>query len=103
MLEYIKFGVDKGVVIAQVVPGSPADKAGLKGGNRAIYLDNTQIVIGGDIITKIDGKIVETMEELRAEVQKHKVGDVVELTYIRNGKEYTVKIKLEAMPEDVSG
>lgn len=103
MLDYIKFPVNKGVVIAEVVPGGPADKAGLKGGNRVIYVDSTQIIVGGDIITKIDGKPVESMEELRAEIQKRKVGDTVVLTYIRGGKEYTVKVKLEAMPEDLSG
>ncbi len=103
MLDYIKFPVNKGVVIAEVVPGGPADKAGLKGGNRVIYVDSTQIIVGGDIITKIDGKPVESMEELRAEIQKIKVGDTVVLTYIRGGKEYTVKVKLEAMPEDLSG
>jgi len=103
MLDYIKFPVNKGVVIAEVVPGSPADKAGLKGGNRVIYVDGTQIIVGGDIITKIDGKSVESMEDLRSEIQKRKVGDTVEITYIRNGQEYTVKIKLEAMPEDISG
>ncbi|WP_273333960.1 S1C family serine protease [Dictyoglomus turgidum] len=103
MLDYIKFPVDKGVVIAEVVPGSPADKAGLKGGDRIIYVDSTQIIVGGDIITKIDGKPVESMEELRSEIQKRKVGDTVVITYIRSGKEYTVKIQLEAMPDNLSG
>ncbi|MGB9788509.1 MAG: S1C family serine protease [Dictyoglomus turgidum] len=103
MLDYIKFPVDKGVVIAEVVPGSPADKAGLKGGDRIIYVESTQIIVGGDIITKIDGKPVESMEELRSEIQKRKVGDTVVITYIRSGKEYTVKIQLEAMPDNLSG
>lgn len=103
MLDYIRFPVQKGVVIAEVVPGGPADKAGLRGGNRVIYVDSTQIIVGGDIITKIDGKPVESMEELRAEVQKRKVGDTVVITYIRDGKEYNVRIKLEAMPENLSG
>lgn len=103
MLDYIKFPVQKGVVIAEVIPGGPADKAGLRGGNRVIYVDSTQIIVGGDIIVKIDGKPVESMEELRSEIQKRKVGDVVSITYVRGDKEYTVKIKLEAMPEDLSG
>lgn len=103
MLDYIRFPVQKGVVIAEVVPGGPADKAGLRGGNRVIYVDSTQIIVGGDIITKIDGKPVESMEELRAEVQKRKVGDTVVITYIRDGREYNVRIKLEAMPENLSG
>ncbi len=103
LLDYIKFPVQKGVVIAEVIPGGPADKAGLRGGNRVIYVDSTQIIVGGDIIVKIDGKPVESMEELRSEIQKRKVGDVVSITYVRGDKEYTVKIKLEAMPEDLSG
>ncbi|MGB9858081.1 MAG: S1C family serine protease [Dictyoglomaceae bacterium] len=100
-LNYIKFPVEKGVVIAEVVPGSPADKAGLRGGDRQIYIDDTPLIIGGDIIIKIDGKPVETMEELRSEVQKRKVGDWVTLTYIRGNKEYTVKLQLAAMPENI--
>ncbi len=100
-LNYIKFPVNKGVVVAEVIPGSPADKAGLKGGYRQIYIDNTALIIGGDIIIKIDGKPVETMEELRAEVQKRKVGDWVTLTYIRDGKEYNVKLQLAAAPENI--
>lgn len=103
MLDYIRFPVQKGVVIAEVIPGGPADKAGLRGGNRVIYVDSTQIIVGGDIIVKIDGKPVESMEELRSEIQKRKVGDIVSITYVRGDKEYTVKIKLEAMPEDLSG
>gem|GEM_PF-4280785 len=43
------------------------------------------------------------MEELRSEIQKRKVGDTVVITYIRSGKEYTVKIQLEAMPDNLSG
>ncbi|MEN2984868.1 MAG: trypsin-like peptidase domain-containing protein [Dictyoglomaceae bacterium] len=100
-LNYIKFPVDKGVVVAEVVPGSPAEKAGIRGGYRQIYIDNTTLVVGGDIIIKIDGKSVETMEELRAEVQKRKVGDWVTLTYIRDGKEYVVRLQLAPMPENI--
>lgn len=100
-LNYIKFPVEKGVVVAEVIPGSPADKAGLRGGYRQIYIDNTPLIIGGDIIIKIDGKSVETMEELRSEVQKKKVGDWVTLTYIRDGKEYNVRLQLAAAPENI--
>lgn len=100
-LNYIKFPVNRGVVVAEVIPGSPADKVGLKGGHRQIYIDNMPLIIGGDIITKIDGKPVETMEELRAEVQKRKVGDWVTLTYIRDGREYNVKLQLAAAPENI--
>ncbi len=100
-LNYIKFPVNKGVVVAEVIPGSPADKVGLKGGYRQIYIDDMPLIIGGDIITKIDGKPVETMEELRAEVQKRKVGDWVTLTYIRDGREYNVKLQLSAAPEHI--
>ncbi len=49
----------------------------------------------GDIITKIDGKRVETTEEIRSILFRHHVGDTVELNVFRNGTEITVKIPLK--------
>lgn len=69
-----------GIYVMSVGEDSAADKAGLQ---------------KGDIITAIDGKTVETVEELNAQKNKHSAGDVVELTYTRNGEEDTVKVTLD--------
>ena len=47
-------------------------------------------MIGGDIVTAVDGKVVETMQDLSAAIKAQKPGDEVELTVLRDGKEVTV-------------
>ncbi len=75
-----EFKVDKtGVYIYQVY-GSHAKKAGLKAGDR---------------IVKVDGKKVSDNTQVVQQVQTHKVGDTLSLTIERNGKQKTVKFKLE--------
>jgi serine protease Do len=73
-----------GVMIAQVAPGSPADKAGL-----------TQY----DIITDLDGKKMRTASELIKIIQKHKIGDVLRLTIWRGGETRVLGIRLQKMPK----
>jgi len=77
-------GVDYGALLysrdqAAVVPGSPAKKAGLK---------------GLDIITKVNGEEIDANHSLARLLQKYQPGDEIEITYIRGGKENTVKIRL---------
>lgn len=71
--------VTQGVVVASVQGATPAEKAGLK---------------QYDVITKIDGENVSTGVELQSALYKHKVGDTVEVTYYREGKEHTAKVDL---------
>lgn len=76
----IKKKPNYGVVVAQVEKDSGADKAGLK---------------QGDIIVAIDGQRVKNSAYLRYELYKHKIGDKVEVTYIRDEKERKTKATLE--------
>ena len=84
----------KGALIEQVVTGSPAEKAGLLASDKAFDLNGEQVMIGGDIVTAVDGKAVETMQDLSAAVRAQKPGDEVELTVLRNGKEIKVSVTL---------
>lgn len=70
-----------GVVIAEVQKDTAADKGGLK---------------KGDIITKFDNQNITSIAELRYYLYKYNVGDTVEVTYTRNGKEEKTKLKLTA-------
>jgi serine protease Do len=65
------YGAGSGVTVAHVVPGSPADQAGLK---------------TGDTITTVDGKKVSKGTELVAEIASRKPGSKVMLGFLRNGK-----------------
>jgi len=75
--------LEEGVYIAQVVTGSPADKAGLR-----------QL----DVITAIDGHPIKTMAEVRGLVQKAKAGQTVSLLIDRRGQLKLVRAKLELKP-----
>ena len=74
--------------------GSPADKAGLQASDKAFDSNGEQVMIGGDVVTAVDGKAVETMQDLSAAIKAQKPGDEIELTVLRNGKEITVAVTL---------
>ncbi len=75
----IDSSITKGVVVVNVVENTGAASSNLK---------------AGDVITKINGNEVKNYAYLRYELYQHQAGDVIEVTYIRNGKESTTKIKL---------
>lgn len=88
-----QFGTTRGALVADVSPNTPAEKAGLK---------------TGDIITKLNGKQVEGVAELRLAISGMAPGTEADLTYNRGGKEETVKINLsklesKTLAEDQNG
>jgi S1-C subfamily serine protease len=85
---------DSGLLILQVVSGSAADKAGLRGGSERAYLGNTPIMVGGDLIVAIDGQPVEDQQELAHVMQNHRAGDTVTVTIYRGKKKMDVKVVL---------
>jgi hypothetical protein len=73
----------KGVKLDGVSEGSPAEKAGLK---------------GGDVVVKFDGKPIANIEDYMEGLNKHRPGDTVEITVERDGKEESVKVTLGSRP-----
>ena len=83
----------KGVIIGEVTDGTEAARAGLQG----IQQNDDGDLILGDIITGIDDKKVENIDDLAEALESHKIGDVVTVKVVRNGKERTTKVKLQAI------
>jgi len=76
----------KGFLIMSVVKGSPAEKAGLRGGDKEVTIDGKTYLINGDIIIKIDNVVVRGISDILIYLQREKsVGDEVVLTIIREG------------------
>ncbi len=89
----------KGVLVAEVVEGSPAEKAGLKGSSTTVKVDGYDVTVGGDVITAVDGREVRVFDDLLGYlVMNTSVGDTIELQILRDGKEMTVELELEARP-----
>lgn len=72
--------VKSGVILVKVNTGYPASNGGLK---------------EGDIVTKIDGNDITTVSEFKYELYKHNIGDTIEVTYYRDGKENKTTLKLD--------
>jgi S1-C subfamily serine protease len=101
LAEHLNLGVDSGALVTDVVNGSPADKAGLKGSTGETTFQLQHVKTGGDVIAAVDGKIVHASNELSELIAAHKPGDVVTLTVIRDGAQHNVQVTLGARPADV--
>jgi S1-C subfamily serine protease len=86
---------DNGVLIMQVIPGSAAERAGLKGGNQRAYLGNTPIMLGGDLIVAIDGEQVSDLQDYAHFMNARRAGDSVTVTVWRGKKKVDVRVTLE--------
>jgi S1-C subfamily serine protease len=85
---------DYGLLIIQVVPGSAADQAGLRGGTERAYLGNTAIMLGGDLIVAIDDQKIQDEDDLTQVMTNHRAGDTVKVTIYRNKKKMEVTVQL---------
>jgi S1-C subfamily serine protease len=97
-LKDLNLPVGSGALVQEVTPGSPAAKAGLKGGDIEAQLDGQPFRLGGDIITAIDGRKVHSSDDVTNVITAKKKGDKVEVTVVRQGKEKTLPVTLGERP-----
>ena len=100
IVKMLKLDVEKGAMVVEVTPGGPADKAGLKGGNRQVQAGNIQITVGGDVITHVDQKEVKDAEELIKTIREKNIGDTVVLKILRDGKTRDLRLTLQERPKN---
>ncbi len=87
-----------GVLIMQVQPDSPAQVAGLLGSDESVTLNDETVIIGGDVITRVDGNDIRDVPELAAYLQEVGVGGKVSLTILRSGELLTIEVELGQRP-----
>jgi S1-C subfamily serine protease len=94
----LKLKIERGAMIAEVVKGGPADKAGLKGGSQRVQVGNIIALVGGDIVVKADDQDIKTNEELIRYIREKKIGNTVSFTVYRKDKFENVKVILGERP-----
>ena len=97
-LARLNLATDDGVLVQSVQPGSPAARAGVRGGDAQANLDGSDIALGGDVIKKIDGRAARSMDDVIAVINRKKPGDKVSLELLRDGRAKTVEVKLAQRP-----
>jgi S1-C subfamily serine protease len=106
LAETFRMPVDSGILIVDVVDGSPADEAGLEGGDQQVIVGGTSYVLGGDIVTAADGQAVANPDDLRRLIMERKPGETMTLQVHRGDRgdsERTVNVTLGRQPAGPSG
>ncbi len=94
----LELPVKSGICIYRVYRGSSADGAGIRGANEIVILYNRRVPVGGDILTEIDGKPVNSPEELRLALESKRPGDVVKVTLFRSRSKIEKAVTLVEAP-----
>lgn len=98
--EQLNLPVDRGALVQGVVPGGPADLAGLRATDPDLSIDDPDPAKLGDVIVAIDGEPVRGMDDLILYLTDKRVGQKVELTVFRDGAEQVVNLTLLERPVD---
>jgi putative serine protease PepD len=95
--------VDEGILIVSVEEGSPADQAGLQGGNQETIVGGRSYALGGDIVIRADGQPLTSPDELRTRVMEKEPGDSMTLDIRRGESARTVIVVLGQQPAQPGG
>lgn len=91
-------GSQLGVLVVEVIRNTPADQAGLRGGDQLVEVDGQQVAVGGDVITAADDEPIDGFEDLKAFLLEAQPGQEAMFTLLRDGNEIAVEVTLGERP-----
>ena len=94
----LNLDIKNGVLIVEVLPDSPADRTGLRGGSREVIVGTLRLWLGGDIITAVNGHKISNMKELIRTLKKFKTGQTITLKIFRNHGSQESRVLLTERP-----
>jgi serine protease Do len=96
--ELLRVPLTDGFLVEAVDPGSPAERQGVRGGEFEITIGDQPVLLGGDIVTEVNGTKVDTADKLSAALDGLTVGSTVHLTLFRNKEVRKLDIVLVERP-----
>jgi len=91
---------DRGALVQDVQPGSPAEKAGLRAGRTRT---EEGITLGGDLIVNVDGREIRGPEDVAAAIEDNEPGDTVRIEFLRGRDRESVDLELDVRPAKAGG
>jgi putative serine protease PepD len=98
LLMFFNVPLVEGFLVETVEPGSPAELAGLRGGTVPVIIGAETFILGGDIITKVNGNAIKDIQTVMRLVGQLKVGDTMKVEYFRDGETLTAEAVLPERP-----
>jgi serine protease Do len=101
----IRVPVTAGYLVEIVYDGSPADRAGIRGGTLSVVIQGDEYLLGGDIVTAIQGTPVRSHQDYLAKVRSLRPGQRVRLTVTRDGqtREFSLTVaERPRLPSDLA-
>jgi serine protease Do len=94
----VRMPITQGYLVEVVFDGSPADQAGVRGGNLAVVVQGEEYLLGGDIVTSIQGTPIRTHQDYVAKVKTLKPGQRVKVTLVREGQPRDLTLTVTERP-----
>jgi S1-C subfamily serine protease len=98
LADKLDLDTDHGGLLSEVVPGGPADKAGLEGGDDRLTFQAVPYETGGDVILSVDGDPVVRPNDLARYISSHRPGQTVHLVVLHDGEHQQVSVRLGKRP-----
>jgi S1-C subfamily serine protease len=99
LAEVLRLPVERGLLLVQLFRGSPLERAGVLGAQRDARLGSQRVYVGGDILLSVDGTPIESTSHLESVLEtQYRVGDTVQVTLLRDGREFKVSVQLDEEP-----
>jgi serine protease Do len=94
----LRMPLSPGYLIEVVYDGSPAERAGVRGGNLSVVVQGEEYLIGGDVLTTIDNTSIKTHQDYLAKVKTLKPGQRTRITILRDGQRRELSLTVAERP-----
>jgi S1-C subfamily serine protease len=99
--DLLRIPLSDGLLVEALDPGSPAERAGLRGGFFELTMNGHPVLLGGDIITQVNGIRLGSPASLEPVLSQLKVGTTLHLTLMRGGQERTEEVVVAERPSEL--